>query len=109
MTTKTYTHRVAIMETRQVIMDIEAPNDIESIKEVALSAYFQGEGNQEVGLTYPASVVVYPWLEEGQSAPVGSNYPEPTELAIEGDELLEVKIRANFQSILDEWDEEDEV
>ena len=78
MDTKTYNHRVAIMETRQVIMDVEAPNDIESIKEVALSAYFQGEGAQEVGLTFPNSLIVYPWLEEGQVPPVGSHYPEPT-------------------------------
>lgn len=83
METKTYTHRVAIMETRQVIMDIEAPNDIESIKEVALSAYFHGEGNQEVGLTMPNSLVIYPWLEEGQTPPVGSAYPNPTEVELE--------------------------
>ena len=63
-------------------MDIEAPNDIDSIKEVALSAYFQGEGDQEEGLSYPASLVIYPWLEEGQTPPVGSAYPNPTELPI---------------------------
>jgi hypothetical protein len=87
METKTYNHRVAIMETRQVIMDIEAPNDISKIKEVALSAYFQGEGEQETGLQYPASVIIYPWLEEGQTPPEGSAYPEPTIIALNGDEM----------------------
>lgn len=75
---ETFTHRVAIMETRQIIMDIEAPNDIESIKEVALGAYFHGAGEQEVGLTYPSSLVIYPWLEEGQSPPDGSAHPNST-------------------------------
>ena len=79
---ETYTHRVAIMETRQIIMDIEAPNTIEDIKKVALEAYFQGEGEQEVGLTTPVSVVIYPWLEEGQNPPHGSDYPAPTELEL---------------------------
>lgn len=80
---ETFTHRVAIMETRQIIMDIEAPNDIESIKEVALGAYFHGAGEQETGLTYPSSVVIYPWLEEGQSAPDGSAYPNATHIELD--------------------------
>jgi hypothetical protein len=78
MDNKTYTHRVAIMETRQIIMDIEAPNNLDSIKEVALSAYFQEEGNQEVGLVSPTSVIIYPWLEEGQTPPEGSAHPQLT-------------------------------
>jgi hypothetical protein len=82
MDTKTYTHRVAIMETRQIIMDIEAPNDIDSIKDVALSAYFQEEGDQETGFIAPTSVIIYPWLEEGQTPPNGSSYPAPTELVL---------------------------
>lgn len=86
--TETYTHRVAVLETRQIIMDIEAPNDIDSIKKVALEAYFQEEGDQEVGLTIPASVVIYPWLEEGQTPPNGSAYPEPTELEVTNEDLL---------------------
>lgn len=86
MDTKTYSHRVAIMETRQIIMDIEAPNDLDSIKEEALSAYFQGDGNQEEGLAFPASVVIYPWLEEGQTPPTGSSYPLPTIIDITPEE-----------------------
>lgn len=78
MDTKTYTHRVAIMETRQIIMDVEAENDIDKIREVALSAYFQEEGDQEVGYSIPSSLVIYPWLEKGQTPPNGSAYPEPT-------------------------------
>ena len=70
-TKTTYTHRVAIMETRQIIMDIEAPNDLDSIKEGALSAYFLEYEDQEVGLIVPTSVIIYPWLEEGQTPPNG--------------------------------------
>ena len=80
---ETFTHRVAIMETRQIIMDIEAGNTVDEIKAVALEAYFQGEGGQEIGLTYPVSVVIYPWLEEGQTPPVGSAHPNATEIALE--------------------------
>ena len=90
MDTKTYTHRVAIMEMRQVIMDVEAPNTIEDIKKVALEAYFQGEGNQEVGLTIPNSLVIYPWLEKGQTPPEGSAYHEPTVLELEDEPCNEV-------------------
>ena len=86
MDTKTYTHRVAIMETRQVIMDIEAPNDLDSIKEKALSAYFQGEGDQEEGLAYPDSLIIYPWLESDQTPPEGSSYPMPTVLELTPEE-----------------------
>ena len=81
-TKTTYTHRVAIMEMRQIIMDVEAPNDIDSIKEVALSAYFQEEGDQETGFITPTSVIIYPWLEEGQTPPNGSAHPAPTELPV---------------------------
>lgn len=81
-TKTTYTHRVAIMETRSIIMDVEAPNDIDSIKEVALSAYFQEEGDQEVGYIAPTSVIIYPWLEEGQTPPDGSAHPEITILPV---------------------------
>jgi hypothetical protein len=81
-TKTTYTHRVAIMETRQIIMDIEAPNDLDSIKKVALSAYFQEDGDQETGFIAPTSVVIYPWLEEGQTPPSGSAYPEPTIISL---------------------------
>jgi hypothetical protein len=77
-----YTHRVAIMETRSIIMDVEAPNDVDSIKEAALSAYFNEEGDQEVGYIAPTSVIIYPWLEEGQTPPEGSAYPEGTTLAV---------------------------
>ena len=80
--TETYTHRVAVLETRQIIMDVEAPNDLDSIKEQALSAYFQEEGDQETGFIVPTSVIIYPWLEEGQTPPNGSAYPEPTQLTI---------------------------
>ena len=86
METKTYTHRVAIMEMRQVLMDVEAPNDVDSIKKVALEAYFQGDGAQEVGLTIPNSLVIYPWLEEGQVPPLGSAYPEPTIVDLEDED-----------------------
>jgi hypothetical protein len=87
MDTKTYTHRVAIMEVRQVIMDVEAPNDIDSIKKVALDNYFQSTGNPEVGLTIPESVVIYPWLEQGQNPPEGSSYPEPTIIELEDSDM----------------------
>ena len=73
-----YHHRIAIMEVRQIIMDVEAENDIESIKKRALEAYFSEEGDPEVGLTYPKSVVIFPWLEQGQTPPQGSDYPSPT-------------------------------
>ena len=82
MDTKTYNHRVAIMETRQIIMDVEAPNDIDSIKQVALEAYFQEDGNQEVGFIAPTSIIVYPWLEEGQTPPNGSSHPDPTTITL---------------------------
>ena len=79
---ETYVHRIAIMETRQIIMDVEAPNDVDSIKKVALEAYFQGDGDQEVGLTAPNSIVIYPWLAQGQTPPLGSAYPEPTNIEL---------------------------
>lgn len=82
METKTYTHRVAIMTQTQVIMDIEAPNDVDKIKKEAIEAYFRGDGDQEYGFTVPTSVVIYPWLEEGQTPPEGSLYPNPTYLTI---------------------------
>jgi hypothetical protein len=82
MDNKTYTHRVAIMETRSIIMDVVAPNDIDSIKEAALTAYFNEEGDQEVGYIAPTSVIIYPWLEEGQTPPEGSAHPEITILAV---------------------------
>lgn len=78
MDTKTYTHRVAIMEVTQVIMDIEAENDLDSIKKEALKAYYEGTGEQEAGISFPSQVVIYPWLEKGQNPPQGSAYPEPT-------------------------------
>lgn len=78
METKTHLHRVAIMEVTQIIMDIEAENDLDSIKEKALKAYYEGNGDQEEGLSFPSQVVVYPWLEKGQNPPQGSAYPEPT-------------------------------
>ncbi len=40
-----YTHRVAVMVATQVIMDIEAENDVESIKKEALISLKSGEGN----------------------------------------------------------------
>lgn len=89
MDTKTYTHRVAIMTQTQVIMDVEAPNDIDEIKKVALSAYFQGEGNQEEGFTIPTSLAIYPWLEDGQTPPEGSLYPNVTYLTILPEDISE--------------------
>jgi len=83
MEKKLYTHRVAVMETRQVIMDVVAPNTLEDIKQVALDAYFQGKGDQEVGLTIPDNLVIYPWLEEGQTPPIGSEYPAPTVISLD--------------------------
>lgn len=77
-TKTTYTHRVAIMEVTQIIMDIEAENDLDSIKEKALKAYYEGNGDQEEGLSFPSQVVLYPWLEKGQNPPQGSAHPEPT-------------------------------
>jgi len=77
-----YTHRVAVMVGSQVIMDIEAENDLESIKAEAIRSLLNGEGNQEVGISIPQTVVVYPWLEEGQKPPKGSSYPKPTEIEI---------------------------
>lgn len=92
MKVKTYTHRVAIMESRQIIMDIEAPNDIESIKDKTLEAYFNGEGDQEAGMTVPVTLIVYPWLEEGQTPPAGSEFPNPTYVRILGDENNQAKV-----------------
>lgn len=79
-------HRVAIMVTSQIVMDIEAENDLESIRKTAYSDFLNKKGNPEVGLTMPLSVVLYPMLEEGQEPPKGSLYPAPTELPFqEGD------------------------
>lgn len=78
MATKTYTHRVAVMVQTQVIMDIDAENDVESIRQRAIEAYLNGEGDQEEGISIPTQVVIYPWLEEGQEPPRGSRFPEPT-------------------------------
>lgn len=75
-------HRVAVMEVTQVIMDIEAENDLDSIKKRALEAYFNEDGEPERGYSFPAQVVVYPWLEEGQLPPKGSDYPKPTILEV---------------------------
>jgi len=75
-------HRVAVMVTTQVIMDIEADNDLDSIRKEALRSYFNEEGNQEIGLAIPQSVVLYPMLAEGQRPPKGSSYPSPTEMEL---------------------------
>jgi len=83
-----YTHRVAVMVATQVIMDIEAENDVESIKKEALISLQSGEGDPEQGMSFVKSVVIYPWLEEGQNPPKGSSYPKPTELEITLDEQM---------------------
>ncbi len=85
-----YTHRVAVMVATQVIMDIEAENDVESIKKEALISLQSGEGDPEQGMSFVKSVVIYPWLEEGQEPPKGSNYPKPTELEITLDEQASI-------------------
>lgn len=87
METKNYTHRVAMMVQTQIIMDVEAPNDVDKIKEEAIKAYFHGGGDQEEGFTVPTSVIIYPWLEEGQSPPNGSLYPNATQLTIHASDL----------------------
>jgi hypothetical protein len=85
-----YTHRVAVMVATQVIMDIEAENDVESIKKEALISHQSGEGDPEQGMSFVKSVVIYPWLEEGQKPPKGSSYPKPTELEITLDEQASI-------------------
>jgi hypothetical protein len=85
-------HRVAIMVTSQVIMDIEAENDIESIRKEAIRSYSSGEGNQETGFAVPQSVVLYPMLEEGQEPPKGSLYPAPTEMQIDPEDFASIDI-----------------
>ena len=87
METKTYLHRVAVVVSTQILMDIEAENDVDKIRAEALRAYFAGEGDPEEGFTYPTDVVVYPWLEEGQTPPTGSLYPEPTFMEVSPDEI----------------------
>lgn len=87
MSTETHTHRVAMMVMTQVIMDVEAPNDVDSIKKRAIEAYFNEEGEQEQGFSAPMEVVIYPWLEQGQEPPTGSAYPKPTNLMITTDDL----------------------
>ena len=75
-------YRVAVMVTSQVIMDIESEDDLDSIRKEALRSYFNDEGNQEIGLAIPQSVVLYPMLAEGQKPPKGSAYPAPTEMEL---------------------------
>ena len=89
METKTYTHRVAMMVQTQIIMDVEAPNEVDSIKKAAIEAYFQGGGNQEEGFTIPDRIIIYPWLEEGQSPPEGSVYPNATIVTILPQDIAE--------------------
>lgn len=86
MGVKTYLHRVAVIESRQVIMDVEAYNNIVDIKEKALEAYANGEGDQEIGLTYLDSVVIYPWTTDEQGPPIGSSYPERTVIKLDPEE-----------------------
>jgi hypothetical protein len=76
-------YRVAVMVTTQVVMDIEADNDLESIRKEAIRSYLSGGGNQEVGLAIPQSVVLYPMFYEGQKPPKGSSLNGPTEMEIE--------------------------
>jgi hypothetical protein len=82
MKTKTYTHRVSMWVTTQVIMDVEAENDVNAIKERAIEAYYNDEGDQEDGVSFPSQIVIHPWLEEGQVPPAGSAYPNPTIFSI---------------------------
>lgn len=79
-------YRVAVMVTTQVVMDIEADNDLESIKKEAVRSYLSGEGNQEVGLAIPQSVVLYPMYYEGQEPPKGSSPNGPTEMEIKSED-----------------------
>lgn len=85
-------HRVAVMVTTQVIMDIEAENDLESIRKEAIRSYSSGEGNQETGFALPKSIVLYPMLEEGQEPPKGSFYPAPTEMEIDSEDFESIDI-----------------
>ena len=84
---KKYTHRVAVMVNTQVIMDVEADNDLDSIKESAIQAYFDGEGDQEEGISFPTHVVIYPWREKGQETPKGTVDTEPTIVPIMGEDF----------------------
>lgn len=74
----TYTHRVHAVIQTTIIMDVEAPNDVDSIRNETVRAFYAGEGEQELLSQGMVGVTLFPWLEEGQTPPVGSNYPEPT-------------------------------
>lgn len=85
----TYTHRVSMMVATQVIMDVEAANNVDDIYKATLEAFKNGTGNPEVGLMeVPYAVRISPWLEEGQEQPEGwVNWPQPTDRILSSEEL----------------------
>ena len=78
---------MAVIIGTQVIMDVHAENDLDSIKKEAIRAYFAGEGDQEEGFEFLSKVIVYPWLEEGQPVMEGSAYPKPTFIQVTPDDV----------------------
>lgn len=77
----TYTHRVSMMVATQVIMDVEAGNNVEEIYKATLKAFKNGTGNPEVGMeNMPFAVRISAWREEGQEIPEGwVDWPNPVD------------------------------
>jgi len=81
---KKYLHRVSVEVTTSYILDVEAENDSVLIASKAVEYYKDNKGNPEVQFQNINRVTIYPWLEEGQEPPVGSLYPQPTVVEVEG-------------------------
>jgi hypothetical protein len=76
-------HRVAVIVQSQVVMDITADNNLDSIKKEALEAFFDGRGDQETVIKIPTAVMYFPLLAEGEELPKGANKSGPTELEVD--------------------------
>jgi hypothetical protein len=81
--TKTYLHRVAVSVTTEYLLDVEAENAVGDITDATITAFKEGKGEPEVRMTMINGVTIFPWLEDGQEPPKGSEYPNPTEVDVE--------------------------
>lgn len=83
----TQTHRVAVIVQSQVVMDIEAENNLKSIKAEALRSFQAGEGDPEITYVLPLSVNYHPFLAEGEKAPAGAKKVGATEMRVHPSEI----------------------
>lgn len=85
-------HRVAVIVQSQIVMDITAENNLDSIKKEAMSAFFDGRGDQETVIKIPTAVMYFPLVAEGEELPKGASKSGPTELDIDLSEIPQDRV-----------------